>query len=169
MDDLAKELGMSKKTLYAHFQGKADLLQAVMMNKFADVERDLDSVTSAPATDFMAALHDLLATMQRHAGEIQPVYVRDVQREMPELFNLVLERRQELIQRYFSKVLGTGRESGMIRQDISLEFIIAVLLGATESVVNPKKMTEFGLTPKEGLTAVLSVILEGVIIRKGKP
>ena len=33
MDDLAEELGISKKTLYAHFPGKFDLLEAVLADK----------------------------------------------------------------------------------------------------------------------------------------
>nr|MBA3354117.1 helix-turn-helix transcriptional regulator [Blastocatellia bacterium] len=35
MDDLAAELGVSKKTLYAHFPGKDALLEAVLNDKFA--------------------------------------------------------------------------------------------------------------------------------------
>ena len=31
MDDLARELGMSKKTLYSHFASKEDLLRAVLV------------------------------------------------------------------------------------------------------------------------------------------
>ena len=38
MDDLATELGMSKKTLYAHFRSKPELVQAVILAKVADVE-----------------------------------------------------------------------------------------------------------------------------------
>jgi AcrR family transcriptional regulator len=33
MDDLAVELGISKKTLYAYFPGKFDLLEAVLADK----------------------------------------------------------------------------------------------------------------------------------------
>src|ERR1043165_3696150 len=47
MDDLAQELGISKKTLYAHFPGKFDLLEAVLADKFADVETRLKRVTHA--------------------------------------------------------------------------------------------------------------------------
>src|SRR5262249_4361087 len=39
MDDLAEELGISKKTIYAHFPGKFDLLEAVLSDKFASVEK----------------------------------------------------------------------------------------------------------------------------------
>ena len=44
MDDLAEELGISKKTLYAHFPGKIDLLEAVLADKFAGVEATLKKV-----------------------------------------------------------------------------------------------------------------------------
>ena len=43
MDDLAEELGISKKTLYAYFPGKFDLLEAVLADKFAGVEAMLRS------------------------------------------------------------------------------------------------------------------------------
>src|ERR1041384_994861 len=61
MDDLAQELGISKKTLYAHFPGKFDLLEAVLADKFADVETRLKRVTHAHPRDFPATLHELLA------------------------------------------------------------------------------------------------------------
>ena len=48
MDDLAAELAMSKKTLYAHFDSKMALLQAVMTYKMSAVEADLDRRASRP-------------------------------------------------------------------------------------------------------------------------
>src|ERR671925_2218500 len=59
MDDLAEELGMSKKTLYASFPSKLDLLQAVLVDKFRSVEADLDRVMSS-SKDVLDALHQLL-------------------------------------------------------------------------------------------------------------
>ena len=54
MDDLAEELGISKKTLYAHFPGKFDLLEAVLADKLAGVEATLKQVTRAHPHDFPA-------------------------------------------------------------------------------------------------------------------
>ena len=56
MDDLAEELGISKKTLYAHFPGKFDLIEAVLADKFAGVEAMLKEVTRAHPHDFPATL-----------------------------------------------------------------------------------------------------------------
>src|SRR5262245_30478469 len=78
MDDLAEELGISKKTLYAHFPGKIDLLEAVLADKFQGVERMLKEVTRAQPHDFPATLQALLAGTQREMNEIKPPFVRDM-------------------------------------------------------------------------------------------
>lgn len=166
MDDLARELGMSKKTLYMYFSSKTALLEAVLYDKFNDIESDLKQIADLSVSDFLMALQQLLACMQRHTSEIQPSFVRDIQREAPEMFKLIENHRRELIQRYFGKVFYEGRQAGLIRKDISTKLIIEILLGATEFIMNPKKMSELDLTPTAGYSAIIQVILEGVITTK---
>src|SRR5436190_2270303 len=89
MDDLAEELGMSKKTLYAHFPGKTALLEAVLLHKFETVEADMEQIMSECSSDFVNGLHRLLACVKRHTDEIQPPFLRDLQREAPETFKRV--------------------------------------------------------------------------------
>src|SRR5262249_38052102 len=95
MDDLSEALGMSKKTSYAHFPSKTALLEAMLLDKFHRVEEDLEAITSECSADFSAGLQRLLACVQRHSEEIQPPFVRDIQREAPDLFKLVQARRRE--------------------------------------------------------------------------
>jgi AcrR family transcriptional regulator len=166
MDDLALELGMSKKTLYRAFTSKTELVRAVVLEKHRSVREDLERIMSGCSGDVLAALRQLLACMQRHTEEIQPPFVRDVRREAPDLFDLVQSLRRDLIQRYFGKLFEEGRREGIIRKDISTRLMIEILLGATESIVNPSKLAELELTVKAGYSTVVNVILEGVLARK---
>ena len=168
MDDLAEELGMSKKTLYAAFPSKLDLLRAVLLLKFRSVETDLDQVTMKVSRDVLGALRGLLVCMQRHAAEIQPPFVRDIRREAPEFFKLVEDRRRQIIQRYFGRIFEEGRRAGIIRRDIPTRLMIEMLVGVTEAIMNPAKMAELGLTPKSGYLNVVTVILEGLLTEKGR-
>jgi len=167
MDELAHELGMSKKTLYVSFPGKLDLVRAVIANKAADIGADLERITSDKASDFQTRLSRMLECFQKHIGEIQPAFVRDVRREAPEVFQMIERVRRDLLQRYFGRLLEQGRKAGLVRKDIPVPVIIEVLLGAVESVVNPQKVEALGITPKTALLTVLSVVLEGVLVRKG--
>jgi AcrR family transcriptional regulator len=167
MDDLAEELGMSKKTLYASFPSKLDLLQAVLLDKFCSVEADLDRVMSS-SKDVLDALHQLLTCMQQHTEEIQPPFVRDIRREAPEIFQVVQTRRRKLIQHYFGKIFEDGRKAGIIRKDVSSRLMIEMLVGVTEAIMNPTKMAELGLTPASGYVNITKVILEGLLTEKGR-
>src|SRR4029450_8410601 len=99
MDDLAEELGISKKTLYAHFPGKFDLLEAVLADKFASVQATLKEITRARPHDFPATLQALLAGTQRELDEIKPPFVRDMRQKAPDVFKLVERRPAALMHR----------------------------------------------------------------------
>jgi AcrR family transcriptional regulator len=169
MDDLGRELAMSKKTLYACFPSKSALIEAVIHEKFRRIDADLSRVTSGASSDCRGALHRLLACVQGHTEEIQPPFVRDIRREAPDLFKIVESRRRDVIQRHFGKVFLEGRRAGLIRQDIPPKMAIEILLGAVQAIMNPRKMEELGLTPKIGFTAIISVVLEGLITEKARP
>src|SRR5215472_12580361 len=168
MDDLAEVLGMSKKTVYAHFPSKIALVQAMLLDKFNCIEEELREITLECSADFATGLHRLVACVQQHADEIRPPFVRDIQREAPDLFKLVQARRREVIQRSFSKLLSEGRRQRLIRKDIPVHLIIEILLGAVEAIVNPPRLAELELSVKSGITAIISVILEGAITPEGR-
>lgn len=168
MDDLARELGMSKKTLYEHFPTKAAVVEAAILAKFSDIERDFARITAASSENPLAALNRLLACVQFHTSEVQPPFLRDVLRDSPETFALVESRRRDLLHRHFGKLFNAGRRVGIIRTDIPVALMIEILLGTVEAIMNPERMTALGLTPKTGATAIIRVVLEGVITGKGR-
>jgi AcrR family transcriptional regulator len=168
MDDLAEELGISKKTLYAHFPGKFDLLEAVLADKLAGVEVKLKEVTRAHPHDFPATLRELLAGTHRELDEIKPPFVRDMRQKAPDVFKLVERRRAALIQRYFGRLFAEGQRAGMVRKDVPAKLIIEILLAMVQSIMNPPKMEELGMMPKEGFSGILKIVLEGALTSKGR-
>jgi len=168
MDDLAEELGISKKTLYEHFPGKIALLEAVLANKFAGVEAKLREVSLAHPHDFPAALHALLANMQVELDEIKPPFVRDMRQKAPQVFKIVERRRAALIERFFGKLFVEGQRTGMVRKDIPAKLIVEILLAVVQAIMNPPKMEELGMMPKEGFAGILKIVLEGALSGKGR-
>jgi AcrR family transcriptional regulator len=168
MDDLAAEIGVSKKTLYARFPSKIALLEAVLANKFARLEAKLKEIARAYPNDFPTALHELLANTQRELDEIKPPFVRNMRQKAPQVFKVVERRRAELIERFFGKLFVEGQRTGMVRNDLPARLLIEILLGAVRETVNPAKVEELGLSPRTAFASVVKVILEGVITKKGR-
>lgn len=159
---------MSKKTLYAHFDSKTDLIEAVLREKFDDLDQELDAIVAECSKDVVRGLHELLECMQRQVEEIQPPFVRDIQRDAPEVFEFVKKRRSAAISRCFVAVLENGRKAGIVRKDFSLETTIQILLGATDAIINPAKLAELKLSPTEAYAAIMTLFLDGVLTTKGR-
>jgi AcrR family transcriptional regulator len=168
MDDLAGELGISKKTLYAHFPSKIEVLEAVLADKFAGIEAKLTEISRAHPDDFPTALHELLANMQRELDEIKPPFVRDMRQKAPHVFKTVERRRAALIERFFGKLFIEGQRTGMVRKDVPAKLMIEILLAMVQAIMNPPKMEELGMMPKEGFSGILKIVLEGALTGKGR-
>jgi AcrR family transcriptional regulator len=168
MDDLAAELGISKKTFYAHFPGKSELLEAVLADKFADVETTLKGLADVHLHDFPATLHSLLAATQGELNEIKAPFLRDMRQKAPHVFQVVERRRADLIERYFGKLFLEGQRAGMVRKDVPAGLMIEILLAIVQAIMNPAKMEELGMMPKEGFAGILKVVLEGALTAKGR-
>jgi AcrR family transcriptional regulator len=168
MDDLAEELGISKKTLYAHFPSKIQLLEAVLVDKFASVEAKLNEITRAHPHDFARALPELLANTQRELDEIKPPFVRDMRQKAPQVFKVIERRRAALIERFFGKLFIEGQRTGMVRKDVPARLIIEILLTIVQAIMNPTKMEELGMMPREGFAGILKIVLEGALTRKAR-
>ncbi len=168
MDDLAAELGMSKKTLYVAFPSKTALIEAVLKDKFREVESDLGQLAKDQSANVGVALRKFLDCVQRHTAEIQPAFVRDIGRETPELFQLIEQKRRELIRHYFGGLFEDGKKAGTIRSDIPTHLIIEILLGAVQAIMNPSKLMELGLSVEKGYSSIIRLVQEGALVPKGK-
>lgn len=166
MDDLAAELRMSKKTLYAHFPSKTALLDAVTTDKLDQVEADLRRLTDQTGLSFPERLQALLACVRGHTEELQPAFLRDIRAEAPEIFTRLQERRRQLVQRYFGQLLGEGQRAGAVRMDVSVELLVEILVGAVNTVMASALPEELSLTPKSAFTQITSVFLEGALVRR---
>ena len=91
-----------------------------------------------------------------------------MRREEPSVFRSIEQRRREIIQRYFGKLFQNGRSAGVIRKDVPVRVVVEILLAATQSIMNPVRIEELKLTPKMGFSAIISVILEGIITDEGR-
>src|SRR5882724_2905032 len=126
MDDVAEELGISKKTLYVHFPDKMALLEAVLADKFARLESKLKEVAGEHPHDFSTALHELLGSTRHELDEIKPPFVRDMRQKAPHVFKMVERRRGEVISRFFGKLFIEGQRARMVRKDFPVRLLIEI-------------------------------------------
>lgn len=168
MDDLAAELAVSKKTLYAHFPSKDALLEAVLRDKFERIRGTLQSAAPGKSKQFPDAVRGLLIGLQSELEELKPPFLRDM-RKAPETFQRLEQRRSRLIRETFGRLFRQGQRDGHVRTDVPAKLMIETLLGAVHEIMNPQKLEELGLAPKTAFAGLIDLLLHGAVIgKKGK-
>lgn len=168
MDDLAAELAVSKKTLYAHFPSKDALLAAVLRDKYEGIRATLQQVARGPADHFPEALHALLRGVQGELDELQPPFLRDM-RKAPEAFKRLEQRRTRLIRDHFGRLFRQGQRDGHVRTDLPAKLMIETLLASVQAIMNPQKLEALGMAPRSAFTGMIDLLLHGAVIRKKGP
>jgi len=84
----------------------------------------------------------------------------------PEVFKRVETLRAQLIQQHFGRIFAQGQQAGMIRTDISAALMVQILLAAVQAIMNPAGISALNFTPQAGISAIVSVVLNGVVVQQ---
>lgn len=168
MDDLARELGMSKKTLYVHFAGKDEIIRAVLLGLGEEIRRDAETLLLNRHLTFAEKLRGFVEGMIARMAPLQPRTLRDLQRFAPELHQLVVDLRQKNIPYVFGLFLEEGRISGAVRPDLDASFAIEFYLQAMQGLLHPASLDRLQLHPREIISRAVDLFFGGLLTPSGR-
>ncbi|MCK4595039.1 TetR/AcrR family transcriptional regulator [bacterium] len=181
LDDIARECRISKKTIYQHFEGKDELVRAVL---FGLVYEKMDSVLwvfgnlipegykgllpnlkldpqAKPAT-FREMLKAVTEFAQRMRQRVSMQMLTDLRTDYPELWRGLLEMRKPFIKGVV-EMIERGQQNGDVRREINPLVATELMFTAYESLSNSPVLNAQGIGPSEiGLT-FLEILSHGLL------
>lgn len=133
MDDVAREVGVSKKTLYNHVKNKADLVSQAVELKYAQVTEDLETVAknSENAIDELFAFDQYLDEVIFNSGQ---AVLFQLKKYYPAVFVNLNKRKSEFILSTAHQNLKKGIAEGLYRNDLHIEYIGYIYMAHAEMV-----------------------------------
>jgi len=134
MDDIARQLGMSKKTLYLSFSNKKDLVKKVVEHKVLDIECGMDMVC-AEGDNAIDELMGIGKKMNESLSDAHPSIMYDIQKYYPQAWKVLLSHKEEFA---FNKMLANlkrGIEEGLYRDNLNPEVITKAYMVMTEAMM----------------------------------
>ena len=160
MDDLARELGMSKKTIYAYFPEKKTLLYEMVDHCFDAIKESQAEVFREKGLSEKEQLRKVLTAMPpRLAGiDLRALYV--LKDKYPKIYRHVEERLESEWEPTIALI-----EEG-IRKGVFREFPVMVfrtmMQASLEQFFQRDVLIRCGLTYHEGLCAVVDILIDGI-------
>jgi AcrR family transcriptional regulator len=168
MDDLALELGMSKKTLYQHFAGKEQLVRAAIEEFAREVRTEADAIISDRSLTFAEKLRGFTGGMLQRLGQLSPLLLRDLERFAPALHELVFELRRKNIPHIFGRLIEQGQLTGKVRDDVDPGFAAQFLLHAMQGLMHPQSLQHLRLAPHETFERAINLFFGGLLTPAGR-
>jgi AcrR family transcriptional regulator len=173
MDDVARELGISKKTLYAFVESKDDLVSKVMDRHMA-AQCCTDEALHAESTDAVDEMVRVIRQIMADLSQMKPNVVHEMQKYHREVWDRINSFQQGYILNMARQNLEWGRREGLYRPDFDLEttarFYIAGAMSIFEEQYFPKPPYSFeGLFREFIVNYLHSIVSEkGLVILKEK-
>lgn len=122
MDDVARHAGVSKKTLYALFQDKDDLVLATVQCLIDSKQCRFDESMRAKI-NAIEQLIQIISIMEEMVQDMNIICFVDLQRYYPKAFAYLENHRQEHMLKDIVQNLKQGIEEGLYREDINIDII----------------------------------------------
>jgi AcrR family transcriptional regulator len=168
MDELAAELGMSKKTLYVHFPSKDALVGEILQEFVHEVRDSADALLADPALSFTVKLHRFSAAMVQRFLRMNPHIFRDLQRSAPHIYRQIEDLRHRNIPHVFGQLIRQGQIAGMVRADIEPDFAIEFWRPAVQSLMHPDTLERLHLGPDRVFAQAINLFFGGLLTPAGR-
>ncbi|OGU33100.1 MAG: hypothetical protein A2057_15750 [Ignavibacteria bacterium GWA2_35_9] len=166
MDEVASELGMSKKTIYKFFPSKEDLVMAIakhFMNRMkSKILPALNSNKNA-----IEKLGELIRILAGASEKISTKRMEEMKRHFPQIWNEIDSFRTKMMFENITKVIDQGKAEGLFI-DYPTLIIMNMLVASIRSVVNPDFILNNSFSIIEAARFVFKIIIGGVVTEKGE-
>ncbi|MDI6401289.1 helix-turn-helix domain-containing protein [Balneolaceae bacterium ANBcel3] len=137
MDEIAKELGISKKTVYAHFESKEILLRESIIARISE-QRKKHTLILKNAENVIDGLVQLMFEILRELEQINPQFLDEIQRYYP---GIAQQIRKERTQKNMDELLGLlkdGKKEELFRSDLDIQILAKLFMSQMNNISDPE-------------------------------
>jgi len=166
MDDIAKGLGISKKTIYQYFNNKASIVQEIVRLR---CEKEANDIREIVASSTNAAIC-LIETM-RYSSEMfqtmSPQIIYEVKKYYPKAWELVEQHKEDFIIGMIKSNLHQGIKEGLYRKNINVDIVARMHTETVELGFDPRLFPPETYTLEQVENEVFKLFLYGIVTTKG--
>ena len=166
MDDIAKNSGVSKKTIYAHFSNKTDLVEAVTSYLFETISCGIDLIHEQEQNPIVE-LFEIKKFVLQHLKDEKSSPQYQLQKYYPKIYATLKKKQFSLMQECIKENLQRGLNKGVFRENLDIDFIARIYF---QGMVGIKDKDLFPLQDYSMNTLMnyyLEYHLRGICTKKG--
>jgi TetR/AcrR family transcriptional regulator, cholesterol catabolism regulator len=166
MDDLAKELAISKKTIYSFFDNKTALVECCTLQLCKTISANIKEL----ATKNLHPIDELFEVRQivrRFLKNEQSSPQYQLQKYFPSLFKKLKDEQLMMMREFLMRNLSKGIEIGVYREDLNPEMVFRLYFYTYFSLRDPQLYPEKIFNAQELIFEHINYHIRGIATPKG--
>jgi AcrR family transcriptional regulator len=133
IDDIAIKMGVSKKTIYAHFPKKVTLVETSVFMHFNNVFEKILNI-SKHSKDPIIGLYQIKKEALKHLSNEKNSPVYQLQKYYSSIYNKLQQMEFNTLGEMFSESLKKGIEMGLFRSEININFVTRIFFNGIRGI-----------------------------------
>jgi TetR/AcrR family transcriptional regulator, cholesterol catabolism regulator len=166
MDEIASELGMSKKTIYLHFEDKDAIVHEVATSRMMG-EKDICEEIYKEAMNPIDEVCREIEMLKTHSAALNPVVIYDLKKYYPKTWALFQQHKQTIFLEITKRNLKEGVEQGLYRNEINIEILSRLRMEEIDFAFDQSAFSLEKFSQFEVHKTFIDHFLRGVVTQKG--
>jgi len=166
MDDLARELSISKKTIYKYFDDKKDLVRSIVRAK-----TEYDVVTCNHLIHHSENAIDELIQISRmineNFGMIHSSVFFDLQKYHKDAWSILQDHKQQFVHEQIMANMKRGIQEELYRNNIKVDLVAFVYINTIDTVFEKIESSTIEYTVSEIFVEIIRFLIRGIASEKG--
>lgn len=163
MDDISKDLHISKKTIYKEFDDKDELFFATVDYGFSAIKKKEAEILADDSLDLIEKISRLIVCLPDNYKNIDFRRVYQLREKYPKVYQKVAQRIESDWEET-EKLLQRAMDEGLIKK-FPVPLIKLMIEGSIEKFLGSDELVKTDYTYEDSLNAMIDIIINGLRIK----
>lgn len=166
MDDIAKHLGISKKTLYRYVADKQELVGKALSRDFKANEKKIEVLLKPKMNAIEEVLSLVRFFIELHQSH-SPNMIFDLQKYYPEIYKEFRINRKKKLQLFYNMNFKKGIDEGLYRKNMNVSVVKRIIILLSEIIIESDSFTIEEIASPAFIKEMYSYHLHGIVSENG--
>lgn len=167
MDEIARELGISKKTIYQYFKDKDELVCESTLYILECDRKEFDEI-QAQAGNSIEELFLISKCLRRNFENLNPSILFDLKRYHPKAWDIFIDFKESFFKQTVRQTLQRGINEEYFRGEIDVEILTVLRLEQVQMSFDPRIFPRNKFDFKEVQMQFFDHFVNGILTDKGR-
>lgn len=167
MDDLATQMGISKKTIYSHFENKTKLVEECTMNLFWNISNGIDDICSLQKNP-IEEIYEIKRFVMLHLKNETSSPEFQLHKYYPIVHQNLKEKQFQMMESCILDNVKRGMDLGIYRKNLDAEFVVRIYFTGVTSIKDTRLFPNTRFPMRELMDKYLEYHLRGIVTPEGR-